>query len=133
MSPENVEMAKRSMDALNGRTVDAYDDLFTQDFEWFPALPSTVEGEGYLGREGIETYLGEINDTWEEFRVIAEEYRDLGGRVLMLGRIEGRGRGSGVQVNAQLGAVWDFRGGRISCARVYLDHGEALSAVGLVE
>jgi ketosteroid isomerase-like protein len=133
MSQEDVEMAKRSMDALNRRTLDAYDDVFTQDFEWFPALPSTVEGGGYLGRGGVETYLGEINDTWEEFRVIAEEYRDLGGRVLMLGRIEGRGRGSGVQVNAQLGAVWDFRDGRISRASVYLDHGEALRAAGLAE
>ena len=133
MSPENVEMAKRSMDALNGRTLDAYDDLFTQDFEWFPALPSTVEGDGYRGLEGIEKYLGEMNDTWEKFHVTADEYRDLGGRVLMLGRIEGRGRGSGVEVNAQLGAVWEFRDGRISRARVYPDHGEALRAVGLAE
>jgi ketosteroid isomerase-like protein len=133
MPQENVEIAKRSINALNRRNLDAYDDLFTQDFEWFPALPSTVEGGGYLGRDGIEKYLGEINDTWEEFRVIAEEYRDLGGRALMLGRIEGRGRGSGVEVNAQLGAVWEFRDGRISHARVYLDHGEALRAAGLEE
>jgi ketosteroid isomerase-like protein len=133
VSQQNVEIAKRSIDALNRRDLDAYDDLFTQDFEWFPALPSTVEGGGYLGRKGIEKYLGEISETWEEFGVIAEEYRDLGGRVLMLGRIEGRGRGSGVEVNAQLGAVWDFRDGRISRARVYLDHGEALQAAGLAE
>ena len=133
MSEENVEIAKQAMDAFMRRDLDAYDDLFTQDFEWFPALPSTVEGGGYLGRGGIDKYFGEINDTWEEFRVIAEDYRDLGGRLLMLGRIEGRGRGSGVQVDAQLGAVWDFRDGRISQARVYLDHGEALRAAGLSE
>jgi ketosteroid isomerase-like protein len=131
MSQEKVETVERAMDGFNRRDLDAYDDLFTQDFEWLPALPSTVEGDGYVGREGVEKYFGEINDTWEEFRVIAEEYRDLGERVLMLGRMEGRGRGSGVQVNAQLGAVWDFRDGRISRAPVYLDHGEALRAAGL--
>src|SRR5439155_22573127 len=118
MSEENVEIAKQAMDAFMRRDLDAYDDLFTQDFEWFPARPSAVEGGGYLGRGGIEKYFGEINDIcarkvfvffsrlsvrWEEFRVIAEDYRDLGGRLLMLGRIEGRGRGSGVQVDAQLG------------------------------
>jgi ketosteroid isomerase-like protein len=133
MSRENVEIAERAMDAFNRRDLNAYNDLFTQDFEWFPALPSTVEGDGYLGSEGIEKYFGEINDTWEEFRVIAEEYRDLGGRLLMLGRMEGRGRGSGVQVDAPLGAVWDFRNGRISRARVYLDQDEAVGAAGLSE
>src|SRR5271165_2921451 len=101
MSQENVEIAERAMDAFNRRDLDAYDDLFTQDFEWFPALPSTVEGDGYLGREGIAKYFGEISDTWEEFRVIAEEYRELGSRALMLARIEGRGKGSGVEVDAQ--------------------------------
>jgi uncharacterized protein len=133
MSQENVEIVERAMEAFNRRDLDAYDDLFTPDFEWLPALPSNVEGDGYVAREGVERYFGEINETWEEFRVVAEEYRDLGGRVLMLGRMEGRGRGSGVKVDAQLAAVWDFRDGRISRAPVYLDHGEALRAAGLSE
>src|ERR1700686_2677674 len=102
MSAENVEIAKRAIDAFNGRDLDAYDDLFTRDFAWFPAFPRTVEGDGYLGREGIERYLAEISDTWEHFCAIAEEYRDLGDRVLLLGQFEGRGKGSGAPVDAQL-------------------------------
>jgi hypothetical protein len=62
MSAENVEIAKRAIDAFNGRDLDAYDDLFTRDFEWSPALRRTIEGDGYLGREGIERYLAEISD-----------------------------------------------------------------------
>jgi hypothetical protein len=54
MPQGNVDIAKRSIDALNRRNLDVYDDLVTREFEWFPALPSTVEGDGYLGREGIE-------------------------------------------------------------------------------
>jgi ketosteroid isomerase-like protein len=133
MSAENVEIAKRAIDAFNRRDLDAYDDLFTRDFEWFPAFPRTVEGDGYLGREGIERYLAEITDTWEEFCAIAEEYRDLGDRVLLLGRFEGRGKGSGVPVDAQLGTAYDFRDDRVSRSRVFLDHGEALRAAGLSE
>jgi ketosteroid isomerase-like protein len=133
MSRANVEIAKRSIDGFNRRNLDAYDDLFTPDFEWFPAFPGTVEGEGYLGREGTERYFREISDTWEEFRAIAEEYRDLGDRVLLLGRFEGRGKGSRVPVDAQLGTVYDFRDGRCSRSRVFLDHSQALRAAGLSE
>src|SRR6202011_4168764 len=66
------------MDAFNRRDADLIADLTTPDFEWFPALPGNVEGGGYRGREGIETYLGEIRDTWEELRVVGDEFRDLG-------------------------------------------------------
>jgi ketosteroid isomerase-like protein len=131
VSQENVELAERSMDGFNRRDLDAYDEVFTKDFEWFPAFPGTVEGGTYIGREGIEKYFGEIDDTWEEFRIVAGEYRDLGGRVLLLGGFKACGKGSGVPVDAQLGAVSDFRDGRISRTRVYLDHGEALRAAGL--
>jgi ketosteroid isomerase-like protein len=53
--------------------------------------------------------------------------------VLVLGQIEGRGRASGVQVNAPQGLIYDFRGDKISRIRAYLDHGEALRAAGLAE
>ena len=136
MSQDNVEIVKEGIDAFNRRDVDALDDLTTPDFEWFPALPSTVEGEGYRGyrgREGIEAYFDDIRSTWEGFRVIGDELRDLGGSVLVLGRAEGRGRGSGVQVDTPLGIVFDFCRTKVRRARAYLDHGEALRAAGLSE
>jgi len=51
----------------------------------------------------------------------------------MLGRLEGRGKSSGVPVDAALGMVFDFRNGAISRIRGYLDHAEALRAAGLPE
>ena len=117
---------------LNRRDLDAFDELVTPDAEWAPAMPGAVGGGNYRGREGFgeEPYLAEYRDAWSAFRVVLEEYRDLGDRVLALGRVEGRGKGSGVQVDAPVGMVIDFRGGRNSRARGYLDHGEALRAAG---
>src|SRR6202051_1812638 len=94
MSHENVEIAKGVVDAFNRRDVEGFFALAASEFEWFPAMAGTVEGGGYRGREGIEKYLADIGEAWEEYRVLAEEFRDLGDRVVMLGRIEGRGRGS---------------------------------------
>jgi ketosteroid isomerase-like protein len=136
MSQANVEITKRGIDAFNHRDVNALADVVTPDFEWFPALPSTVEGErfsGYRGREGIEAYFDDVRSTWEELRVLGNEFRDLGDSVVLLGRADGRGRGSRVEVDMPLGVIYDFRDGRISRVRTYLDHGEALRAAGLAE
>jgi ketosteroid isomerase-like protein len=133
MSHKNVEIVKRALDAFNRRDLDAYDDLYTPDYQWFPALTGTIEGGNYRGREGMETWFVEASDTWEWFRMLTDEVRDLGDRVLGLGRIEGRGRGSGVQLDAAAGMIIEFRGDKISRVRTYLDHGAALRAAGLSE
>jgi ketosteroid isomerase-like protein len=125
MSQENVETARRG--------IDAFAELATTDFGWFPAMVGIIEGDSYRGREGIEKSFEDIGSAWEELRLLGDEFRDLGDRVIMLGRIEGRGRGSGVQVDAPIGVVIDFRGGKVSVSRGYLDHGEALRAAALPE
>src|SRR5436190_6912548 len=64
------------------------------------AMPRAVERAGYRGCTGVETYVGDITETWEEYRLVPDEFRDLGERVLMLGRIEVRGKGSGTPVDS---------------------------------
>jgi uncharacterized protein len=131
MSQTNLEMVKALMDAVNRRDIDSFAALTTPDFEWFPVFAARVEGDVYRGREGIEGFLGEVDEIWEEFRPMPEEYRDLGDRVLGLGRLRARGRGSGVPIDEPWGGIYDVRDGKISRIRTYLDHGEALRAAGL--
>ncbi len=126
-----MELAKRAFEAFNRRDIDGSSDLLTPDFEWFPSLTSALDGGSYRGRDGLETHLGEIRETWAEYRLVADEFRDLGDRVLMLGRQEARGSGSGAPVDAPFGMIVDFRGDKISSIRAYNDHDEALRAAGL--
>ena len=132
MSQESVEIVKRLVDAFNKRDVDAFAEITTPDFEWTTSM-TAVEGEIFWGREGIETYFGRMKDAWDEFLALADSYRDLGDRVLWLGRLEGRGRSSGVPVSAPLDILYDLRDGRISRMHSFLDHAEALRAAGLEE
>jgi ketosteroid isomerase-like protein len=129
----NVEIVKRLMDAVNRRDVDTFALVTTTDLEWFPVFAARVEGNPYIGRHGIETFLAEVDETWEQFLPIPHEYRELGDRVLGLGRLKTRGRGSGVPVDSPWGGVYDLRGGEVWRIRTYLDHGEALRAAGLEE
>jgi ketosteroid isomerase-like protein len=133
MSAESVEIAKRGIDAFNRRDVDGFSEVATDDFKFVPALLAMVEGGSIRGREGLEAFFEAIPNTWDEFRTLVEDFRDLGDQVLVLGRAEARGRGSGVELDAPVGLLLDFRANRISRARAYLDHGEALRAAGLSE
>ena len=132
MSRDKVDVAKRMVDAYNRRDVDGlFAKLVTPDFEWHPGIVRALGGGGYRGREGVEKFAADTRENWEELQIIAGEFRDLGDRVLVLGRMKGRGKGSGVPVDQPFATILDFRGDRISRSRVYLDRAEGLRAAAL--
>src|ERR1700693_5567773 len=134
MSRDKVNLAKRVVDAYNRRDVDAlFAELATPDFEWWPALTRAYEGGCYQGCEGVERFAADTRENWEELQTIAEEFRDLGDRVLVLGRLRGRGKASGASVDQPYIAVLDFSGERVCRSEVYYDHAEGLRAAGLSE
>jgi ketosteroid isomerase-like protein len=130
MSPRNVDVAILAIDAFNGRDVGAFAALTTPDFEWSPSMVA-VEGETFRGPAGIEKYFRSLESSWGQFQIHRDRFRGAGDLMVMLGRLEGRGVGSGVPVDAALGMVFDFRDGLISRIRGFLDHAEALRAAGL--
>jgi ketosteroid isomerase-like protein len=133
MSEENVEIAKRARDTYNtDAALSEYDALLTPDFEWITAMAG-VENEIMRGREGVEKYYASLSAAWESARVFGGEFRDLGDRVLWLGQMEARGRSSGAVVRSPAASLYEFRDGRISRIRSFLDHAEALKAAGLEE
>jgi ketosteroid isomerase-like protein len=133
--PESkVDVARRAVDTYNRRDVDgAFAELLTPDFEWHPAIVRALDGGGYRGREGVDRFAADTSENWEELQTVAEEFRDLGDRVLVLGRLKGRGKGSGVPVDQPFANILDFRGDRIWRSRVYLDRAEGLRVAGLSE
>ena len=134
MSRQNVEIARRVVDAYNRRDVDTlFAELATPDFEWYPSIVRALDGGGYRGRDGVERFAADTSENWAELQIVAEEFRDLGDRVLLLGRMEGRGRASGAPVDQPFVSILDFRGDRIWRNRVYFDHAEGLRAAGLSE
>ena len=134
MPQDKVDVAKRAVDSFNRRDVDdLFAELVTPDLEWWPAVAGAYEGGCYQGREGVERFAAALSEVWEEVQLIAEEFRDLGDRVLVLGRQVGRGRGSGAPVEVAGATILDFRGDRIWRIRAYFDRAEGLRAAGLSE
>ncbi len=133
MSQENVEVANKVVDAFNRRDVEGFLRSLHRTSSGSQRWPGLSSAAATEAATGIEKYLVDIGHAWEEYRVLAEEFRDLDDRVVMLGRIEGRGRGSRAWIDSPTGTIFEFLNGKMSRVRTYLDHGEALRAAGLTK
>ncbi len=135
MSQENVEAFKRFLDAYNRRDVEAMLEGLDPEVEYHAALPMLLGGEAtvYRGHEGVRRLFGEIYDAFDEIHVWYSEVRDLGDRVVAIGHIRMRGKGSGAETESPAAVVIDNRDGKAVRVQTYLDPQEALDDTGLSE
>jgi ketosteroid isomerase-like protein len=89
--------------------------------------PSTHTGVAEAG-PAIEAFL----DAWQDYRVQADEYRELDDeRVLVLTRQGGRGKSSGAEIEQLRASVFHVRGGKVTRRVNYWDREHALADLGL--
>jgi ketosteroid isomerase-like protein len=128
VSRENVDLVKKLHEALVARDWQRATDLVVPEVEFH----GTVGGleEGRLAR-GIDQYRhvdDEDLEAWDERRFEAEDFVDAGDCVVILQREYRRGKGSGVEVEAEIAILADLRDGRVARIQGYMDRGEAIEA-----
>jgi len=86
-----------------------------------------------VGIAGMASAWRRWLDEWEDFRPVeVDEYRELDdGRVLVAGRIRGRGKASGVEVEKRFANLFELREGRVARLVLYEDRDRALADLGL--
>jgi ketosteroid isomerase-like protein len=129
MSEADVDVVRQIVAAFRDRDVPRLRELFHDDAEFRSAIV-TLEGGTYRGREEMERYMNDLDAVFEDWHSEDEEFVDGGdGRVALVFRIVGRGRGSGAPVNQPIAILWTVRDGKAVTAQGYLDREEALSHV----
>ena len=135
MSQENVKTVRRGSAAFNSRDVEALLDMVHPEIEWHPLLPVLLGGEAtvYRGQEGVRELVRELDEAFVELRSDLFEVRDLGDRVLAIGRLWGRGRESGAETESETVWLSELKNGKAIRVREYLHPEDALKAAGLQE
>jgi uncharacterized protein len=133
MSEQNVQAFKRGTDAANRRDIEALLAVVDRDVEWHPAMAALLGGEGttYRGHEGVRDWLRDQEEAFAESRIDYSEIRDLGERVVAIGRLRARGKASGAEIESPVAWVAQFKNGKAIHVRAYLDPKAALEAAGL--
>ena len=94
------------------------------------ALPGAVSARGI---DAVKRYIESFAKYWEEVRFEPEEFIDAGDSVVVVARLVGRGKRSGIEVTHRWAYVWTVRGDKALSMVGYADRAEALKVVGLEE
>jgi ketosteroid isomerase-like protein len=135
MSKETVERAREAYAAL-GLAVRSGDfDAFFREYvhpeiEWVP-LEGAPDADISYGKEAVKGRVMAMLDVMEEPQIEAEEIMDAGQRVVIAIRISGRGRASGVDVEASWFHVLTERDNKAVRIEWHRSRDDALEAAGL--
>ena len=129
MSRENVEIARQSYDAYVRGDMEASLAMMDPEIEIYDH--DILDAGEYRGLEGMLRWQADWDSSWESWRWEAEDFVDVGDRVVVVLRLYAKGRHSGVDVERLDGAVWTMRGGKAVRLDYYGSKEEALRSVGL--
>jgi ketosteroid isomerase-like protein len=133
MSEENVEIVRRCYESWPKRDYSFIEEVIHPD----GALDLTrnqLNPEIYRGYEGFLRWIRSVEEIWDQFDVLPEEFIDAGDQVVVAIRRSGKGKGSGVAVDMLTFNIWAFRDGKVwRLIGGYRNREEALEAAGLRE
>ncbi len=131
MSRKNVEVVRRSVDAVNRGDIDGVLALIDSDAELHSAIIGGAEGSVYRGHDGFRKWFAESTASFEQLETQLTEFRTVDDRVIAFGRIHARGRESGLELDSETGWVFTVRGGKVVKAEGFLSRADALEAARL--
>jgi ketosteroid isomerase-like protein len=133
MSQENVELARKLVDAYSRGDLEQTLEHVASEGEFHPSGLFVDTEDVYRGREGWSEFWHRFRAAWETITISVDRIEDLGERVLVLGTFHGKGHGSGVEVTRPSAWLLTFRGSLIAEIWSFADWKEGLEAAGLSE
>src|SRR3954453_24053862 len=130
MSRENVDVVRHFLEAYNGRDLERMIELMDPSFEFrsrFVGIESV-----HRASEGFpRAYFEMLDEPYEHFQVVLDEYIDAGAAVVAVGRALWRGKASGAEGETPVVPTFWLRAGKVLRAETSADRTEGLEAVGL--
>jgi SnoaL-like domain len=121
-------MVRQGIEAWNRHDFEHGAHNLAEDVEWQPASPAAVEQAVYHGKGDVARAFNQIWDTWDLWEFEEQEIRDLGDRVLWLGRVHMRGGASQVEIIQEAANLLDFSGEKIVRVRGFRSWQDAIDA-----
>ena len=133
MSQENVEVVRGWIGAYNRRDIEGLLELSDPDIEFRSIFAGIESGGAFRGTSGVYEYFKAIEDAYESFQVLPDEFRDAGAGVMLLAQAVWTGRGSGASDTTPIAVATWLRKAKVMRVETFTDRAEALEAAGLSE
>jgi len=131
LSEHNVDLIRSAFDAYTRGDIDAVLALCAEDIliAQAPEVIATGVPPEQHGRDGVLEALDLWPNQWDDFQIEIERIvADPGDHVVVATLQRGRGRQSGVEVEAEFFFTFAVRDARIAEWRIFADEGEAVAA-----
>jgi ketosteroid isomerase-like protein len=129
MSEENVALLRGLYEQWGKGNLRPGAEFYAPDALFEPI----AEGREAFDVEGYRRFMREFLAQWDDFRMVPEEFVDLGEKVMVTERQHATGKRSGIEMEQTAYVIWTFRDGRITNARWDLDVDEARRAAGMTD
>jgi ketosteroid isomerase-like protein len=134
VSQENVEVVGRVLHCWSIQDIEGMLRYVHPQVEIDYADSNAPDASVYHGHAECRAFVRSRFEDFEERSFDAAELIDAPpDAVIAIGRMRGRGRASGVAVEADSVTLWSLRDGQVSRIKLYQSRREALKAVGLEE
>jgi ketosteroid isomerase-like protein/N-acetylglutamate synthase-like GNAT family acetyltransferase len=126
---ENVDKTKDFITAYNRRDFDAALEWFHPDVDW--VLPALQQSDSCKGPEEVRRFWENLDETFDELRLDAQEFVDAGDLVGVRLRYFGRGKESGLELDTEMfHQLTTFRDGWMVRLEYFQSWPEVLDALG---
>jgi uncharacterized protein len=126
LSRRNVERMRKAYESVREGDLQPAFDLVVDDVIVHDR-PEAPDAATYRGRDGMVVALQASDQSFEDFSLVPEDLIGIGDHhVVVVLRMSGRGRGSGVPVEERIAHLWTLRDGRAVELQVYSDPEDAL-------
>ncbi len=103
----DIDVVRGIYAAFAARDIEAATKLLAPDCELHLRGTQNLIGrdEPYRGHAGMREYYADVERTWEELTLFANDFRAIPGAVVVMGHVEGRLNGEPIR----RGAVWTWK------------------------
>ena len=131
MSQENIAAVRRGYEMVAAGDIEGLTDTFAPEAEVTESGGIGGTGSATGTRYGFEGFLrgwADAQETFDDFRVVPEDFIEAGDAVVVPAHISGRGKSSGVELDTRVAHLWVFQDGKIIRGDVFPTVEDALEA-----
>ncbi|HKO26705.1 MAG TPA: nuclear transport factor 2 family protein [Solirubrobacteraceae bacterium] len=122
------ELVRRANERWNAGDRDVREEEVDPECE----VHSAMTGSLYRGHDGVRSWMQEIDEQFGTWRTRFDEFVEAPEeRLLVLGAIQFRGRGSGIELEVPVAWLFEFRGDAILRMTTFATYDEARRAAGV--
>jgi uncharacterized protein len=129
MARSDIEVARAATEQFGRGDVEDLLPLIHPEFETTTPPGLAAEPDTYRGHDGVRRYFASFYEAMDKVWLEADDYREVGGRVLMRGRLGTRGRSTGLETYLEAAVLWTIEDEQVIGGDIFATEEEALAAL----